>query len=66
MTSVPLSLLVNAGVCVPLTPSLEIANEPLNFSEPGGALQLAGAAHDESRCPTMADGAGGVFRCRRT
>lgn len=40
MTSVPLSLLVNDCVCVPLTPSFEIANEPLNFSVPVAPFNL--------------------------
>ena len=40
MTSVPLSLLVNAGLWVPLTPSLVTAKAPLNFSEPVAPFNL--------------------------
>jgi hypothetical protein len=40
MLSVPLSLLVKAGLCVPLTPSLAMANEPLNFNEPVAPFNL--------------------------
>jgi len=40
MVRVPLNLLVNDWVWVPLVPSLEIAKEPLNFKVPVAPLSL--------------------------
>jgi hypothetical protein len=40
IVSVPLNLLVNAWLCVPLTPSLEMAKEPLNFNVPVAPFNL--------------------------